>query len=100
MTPSMVFGALPRPLCRYESIISPGTATCRLTELSNVVAYPCRRSRAEDRQMAARPARLLLLRLRPNLLERPHLRLVRAGRVGEHGQVVAGEQQLHAFADI
>src|SRR6266700_2624929 len=98
MTPSMVFSALPRPLCRYESIISPRAATCLLTELSNVVAYPCRRSRVEDRRMAARPARLLLLRLCPHLLERPHLRLVRAGRVGEHGQVVAGEEQLHALA--
>src|SRR6266851_2125597 len=100
MTPSMVFSALPRPLCRYASIILLADDTRLLTELSNVVAYPCRRSRAEDRRMAARPARLLLLRLRPHLLERPNLRLVRAGRVGEHGQIVAGEQQLHALADI
>jgi hypothetical protein len=42
----------PRPLCRYESIILPAADTCLLTELSNVVAYPCRHSRAEDRQMA------------------------------------------------
>src|SRR3977135_2233136 len=52
MTPPMVFCALPRPLCRYESIILPAADTCLLTELSNVVAYPCRHSRAEDRQMA------------------------------------------------
>src|SRR4030088_1933650 len=44
--------ALPRPLCRYESIILLAADTCLLTELSNVVAYPCRHSRAEDRQMA------------------------------------------------
>src|ERR1700716_20131 len=52
MTPPMVFSALPRPLCRYESIIQLAVDTCLLTELSNVVAYPCRHSRAEDRQMA------------------------------------------------
>src|SRR5260370_17262774 len=44
--------ALPCPLCRYESIILLAADTCLLTELSNVVAYPCRHSRAEDRQMA------------------------------------------------
>src|SRR6195256_3923898 len=52
MTPPMVFSALPRPLCRYESIILLAADTCLLTELSNVVAYPCRHSRTEDRQMA------------------------------------------------
>src|SRR5580700_11870003 len=96
MTPFMVFGALPRPLCRYASIILPGDNAWLLTELSNVVAYACRHSRAEHRQMA----RLLFLRFRPHLLERPHLPLVRAGRVGEHGQIVAGQQQLHALADV
>ncbi len=44
--------ALPRPLCRYASIILLGNDAWLLTELSNVVAYPCRHSRAEDRQMA------------------------------------------------
>src|SRR5882757_9082113 len=44
MTPPMVFNALPRPLCRYESIILLAADTCLLTELSNVVAYPCRHS--------------------------------------------------------
>src|SRR5882757_11234370 len=78
--------ALPRPLCRYESIILLAADTCLLTELSNVVAYPCRHSRAEDRQMTT-PGQ-------PLLLERPHLGLVRAGRAGEHGQVVACQDQL------
>jgi hypothetical protein len=44
--------ALPRPLCRYASIILPGDDAVRLTELSNVVAYVCRPSRKEDRPMA------------------------------------------------
>src|SRR3977135_293069 len=78
MTPSMVFGALPRPLCRYESIILLAADTCLLTELSNVVAYPCRHSRAEDRQMTT-PGQ-------PLFLKRPHLGLVRAGRAGAEGQ--------------
>src|ERR1700730_11432392 len=41
--------ALPGPLCRYESIIPLADDAWLLTELSNVVAYPCRHSRAEDR---------------------------------------------------
>src|SRR5258708_11399132 len=41
--------ALPSPLCRYASIILPGDDAWLLTELSNVVAYACRHSRAEDR---------------------------------------------------
>jgi hypothetical protein len=41
----------PRPM-RCASIILPGGEARRLTELSNVVAYACRHSRAEDRRMA------------------------------------------------
>src|ERR1700716_2562042 len=37
------------PPCRYESIILPGDDAWFLTELSNVVAYPCRYSRKENR---------------------------------------------------
>src|SRR3981081_4199140 len=44
--------ALPRPLSRCESIILLANHIFLLTFLSNVVAYPCRHSRAEDRQMA------------------------------------------------
>ena len=44
--------ALARPLCRYENIILLSDEAVLLTELSNVVAYPCRHSRIEDRQMA------------------------------------------------
>ena len=36
--------ALPRPLCRYASIILRADHTFLLTFLSNVVAYPCRHS--------------------------------------------------------
>src|SRR5712691_1975343 len=43
---------LPRPLCRYASIILVADDAWLLTELSNVVAYPCRHSRAEDRPMS------------------------------------------------
>jgi hypothetical protein len=43
---------VPRPPCRYASIILPSDDARLLTELSNVVAYPCRHSRTEDRQMA------------------------------------------------
>src|SRR5712691_8594426 len=42
--------ALPRPLCRYESIILLADDACLLTELSNVVAYAYRPSRPEDRR--------------------------------------------------
>ena len=41
-----------RPLCRYASIILLADDAWLLTELSNVVAYPCRHSRAEDRPMS------------------------------------------------
>ena len=45
--------ALPRPLCRYASIILLADDAWLLTVLSNVVAYACRHSRAEDRLMSA-----------------------------------------------
>jgi hypothetical protein len=41
--------ALPRPLCRYASIILPGDDAWLLTELSNVAAYICRHSLREVR---------------------------------------------------
>jgi hypothetical protein len=47
--------AVPRSraaLCRWESIILLDGDTFLLTPLSNVVAYACRHSRIEDRQMA------------------------------------------------
>jgi hypothetical protein len=44
------------PLLRCASIILPAGDDRRLTELSNVVAYPCRHSRAEDRRHAHRSA--------------------------------------------
>src|SRR5712691_2278212 len=55
--------ALPRPLCRYASIILLADDTWLLTELSNVVAYPCRHSRAEDRHHE--PAQAFFAHLQP-----------------------------------
>src|SRR5258708_39982374 len=48
----------PRPLCRYESIILFADGAWLLTELSNVVAYPCRPSRTEDRRHGPHPGLL------------------------------------------
>jgi hypothetical protein len=45
--------ALPRPLCRCESIILLGDDAWLLTGLSNVVAYPCRHSRQKIGIMSA-----------------------------------------------
>jgi hypothetical protein len=50
--------ALARPLCRYESIILLADDASLLTELSNVVAYPCRPSRTEDRRHGPHPGLL------------------------------------------
>jgi hypothetical protein len=35
-----------------------------------------------------------------SLLKRPHLRLVGAGGCGEHGEIVAGQDQGHAFVNV
>src|SRR5207245_9516995 len=47
--------ALTRRLCRYESRIPRDDEAWLLTELRNVVAYPCRDSREEDRHMFSLP---------------------------------------------
>ena len=46
------------PLLRCASIILPAGDDRRLTELSNVVAYPCRPSRTEDRRHGPHPGLL------------------------------------------
>src|SRR5262245_18837516 len=75
--------------------------SCSITWALLSLALPLRH---ECARRARSERRLLLLRCRrglgPHLLHGPYLALVRTGSVGEHGQVVAGEQEFYALADV